>query len=91
MRLHEREPKRPHVGEEHVPTQLEGGRVWEGGLLDRGAEVAHRAEVVVGHERERPLVGEERVLALPDGVHLCGLPGNFRAPSRIEIIQARLY
>ncbi|RLM79095.1 hypothetical protein C2845_PM12G16310 [Panicum miliaceum] len=67
-RLHERE--HPRVGEERVPSLLEGGRVRVGGLLDRSAEVAHRAEVVVSHERERPRVGEERIPALPDGVRL---------------------
>jgi hypothetical protein len=34
--LHERE--RSHVGEERVPSLLEGGRVREGGLLDPSAE-----------------------------------------------------
>jgi hypothetical protein len=40
--------QRAGVGEERVAALLEGGRVREGGLLHRGAQVAHEAEVVVG-------------------------------------------
>uniref|UniRef100_A0A0E0R0V8 Uncharacterized protein n=1 Tax=Oryza rufipogon TaxID=4529 RepID=A0A0E0R0V8_ORYRU len=47
--LHEGQGAR--VGEERVPPPLEGGRVRERRLLDVGAQVAHRGEVVVGRGR----------------------------------------
>ncbi len=58
------------VGEERVPPSLEGGRVRERRLLDVGAQVAHRGEVVVGRGRLPLRVGggdveAERVASSP--------------------------
>jgi hypothetical protein len=70
--LHKSE--RAGVGEERVAALLEGGRVREGGLLDRGAQVAHEAEVVVGR----------RGLALRVG------GGDVEAERAVEVGRGRL-